>query len=120
MKKYTITFFFLLSSFAIKAEVFTWATEKNKEQKVEIKKLDGILVNDECFSNKTVCLKIIAAVKKDKSQKKPEKGPLGNPASTKCSMNKGQSEILRDGKHNEYDFCLFEQKYLIDSWALMK
>jgi len=119
MKIVTILLF-LFSSTYLKAEVFTWATEKNKELKVEIQKLDNILVNEECIKNKTICKKIIDEVKKNKSETKPEKGPLGNPASTKCSLNKGQSEILRDNKHNEYDFCLFEQKYLIDSWALMK
>lgn len=110
----------LFFSFSLQAEVFTWATEKNKELKVEMKKIDGILVNEECFKNQTVCKKIIEDVRKNKSEAKMEKGPLGNPASTKCSLNKGQSEILRDSKHNEYDFCFFEQKYLIDSWALMK
>lgn len=116
------TFFLLLISFsfAVKAEVFTYWPDQKTEQKIKMTKLNGMTVNEVCMKEKKACLKIIESVIKNRVEKKTEAGPLGNPASINCEANKGQSEVLRDSKNNEYDFCLLEKKYLVDSWDLMK
>lgn len=113
-------FLLLTCSTSALAEVFTWTNEPGKKVSVQITKFEGVLVNEECAQNKVTCQKLISSARKQKAPRPKEKGPLGNPASQNCSFHQGQSEILRDEKHNDYDFCLFEGKYLIDSWALMK
>lgn len=117
MKTFLIGLLFISS---LKAEVFTWANEKKSVQKIQIEILNGMKVNSTCFKEKIACLKILDSIQKTHIELKIEKGPLGNPASAYCESHNGQPEILRDAKNNEYDFCLLDKKYLVDSWDLMK
>lgn len=112
----------LLSTNVVAETELFFTPEKNQIQKIKFDKLNGVLVNDLCLKEKKECLKLIEAIKKNKieSVKSDKKAPLGNPASTNCEAHGGQSEILRDAKHNEYDFCVLNKKYFVDSWDLMK
>jgi putative hemolysin len=112
----------ILVSTNIRAEEYFFTPERNKTIKIKFEKLNGVLVNDLCLKEKKECLKLIDSIKKNKIEtvKTDKKAPLGNPASTNCEAHQGQSEILRDAKHNEYDFCVLDKKYFVDSWDLMK
>lgn len=109
-----------LVSLVLHAEEFIFYSDSNKSEKISIQRLNGLHVNARCLKEKKDCLKVIESIKKDKVELKNVKGPLGNPASINCKTHHGQSEILRDHQNNEYDYCLLEKKYLIDSWDLMK
>lgn len=94
-------------------ELYLFTTPKNS-QKIEITKLEGVKVNSECQKDKIHCLELLNKPVKNPVQSHKES--VGNPASDFCHAAGGSSAILEDKKHNEYDFCLFDKKYFIDSW----
>lgn len=112
----------LLSIFSFKArsEVFTHKFSKAPAREIKIEQLNGFHVNDECIKNKKECLSLILRPFKEDPIKsaKTKQAPhvLGNPASDFCKVNHGNSEILQDKKNNEYDYCVFKDKYFVDSW----
>lgn len=118
--RFFLFFYFLMTGTATYAEVMTFHPDNKTVKKIRISKLSGLNVNEDCFAEKEKCLKSIEAFRKSKVEKKENKTETGNPASVYCEERMGQSEILRDSKQNEYDFCLIEKKYLIDSWSLFK
>lgn len=123
MKLFLALIIFSISGLSMAEDLF-FTPERNKIEKIKFEKMNGVLVNDLCLKEKKECSKLIEEIKKNKIDRKKEKAakkePLGNPASTNCEANNGQSEILRDDKHNEYDFCLLKKKYFVDSWDLLK
>lgn len=119
--KIILFFFLFFQTFALLAEEFTFHLSKTKSTKISIQRLNGIQVNAECLKEKKACLKIIDAAKKRKADmKKNKEGAFGNPASLNCEAHQGDPEILTDKKNNEYDYCLFDNKFLLDSWDLME
>lgn len=112
--------FMALFSQAAKAQVMTFHPDSKTEKKIKISKLNGLNVSEDCLSEKEKCQKSIEAFRKTKAALSASRTEAGNPASAYCEARSGQSEILRDNKNNEYDFCLIEKKYLIDSWDLYK
>lgn len=102
---------FIFVSITAKSEVFTHKFSKGPARKIKIEKLSGFHVNSKCIENKNECLALISKPKKGETQ-----NLSGNPASDFCSANNGKSEILRDSKNNEYDFCVLNDKYFVDSW----
>lgn len=90
---------------------------KSETRRVRIKSLDELRVSTNCFDKKKSCQKFFSA----KQNIIHYKSKLsGNPASIFCAEKKGVSVILRDDKKNEYDFCQFNDEYLIDSWDLFR
>lgn len=114
---FLLLFFFALN---VRAEVLLHKSSNAPAKKINIEKLNGLHVNIECIQNKKECLTFITNSKKTDpasiSQTKQFQHVLGNPASNFCETNKGSSEILSDLKNNEYDYCVFENKYFVDSW----
>jgi len=110
----------LLISTHAYCEIFVQDLSKGKTLKIDIQLLNGLHVNKECVDHKKECLKYILELsnKSTSLSKKEHSLVLGNPASTFCNNNKGKSEILRDSKNNEYDYCVLKEKYIIDSWDL--
>jgi putative hemolysin len=83
--------------------------------------LNGIRVSSECTLEKKHCLELLSKKGHFKNTKSTEvKTTLGNPASINCEKSGGASAILEDEKHNEYDYCVFENKYYVDSWDFYK
>ncbi|MBC7537509.1 MAG: DUF333 domain-containing protein [Bacteriovorax sp.] len=111
--KYTILFFSLLS-FDARSELFFHKFNNGSARKIKIEKLNGFHVNHECINNKQECLQLILKPLGQKT--KQTQDVLGNPASDFCEFNNGNSEILRDKKNNEYDYCVLKNKYYVDSW----
>ena len=83
--------------------------------KVKLTVIDKVSVNDTCVKNKKCAALVAAATKKTLP---PTEGLAGNPASNYCVEQKGVPRILKDEKRNEYDFCLFKDGSLVDSWEL--
>ena len=94
-------------------------TDSNRTKKFIISKLEGIQVNAECLKDKKHCLELLSKPK-NPNEKKESDGSIGNPASDFCLVKNGASAILEDKKHNEYDYCVFENKFYVDSWDFYK
>jgi putative hemolysin len=43
-----------------------------------------------------------------------------HPASHFCIKSTGKSEIYYDSENNQHDYCVFENKFIIDSWDFYK
>lgn len=94
---------------------------KAELSKINIVELDGMWVNEFCYKHKKDCLMFF--INKEKAPKKElKKDPLqaGNPASLYCNSIGGVSEIYTDAENNQHDYCNFNDKYIIDSWNLIK
>ena len=101
------------------AEEFTHKLALGSEKKIEISLLKKFHVNSECIKNQQDCLNLLKVPTTSTSVNKiikQDKQVRGNPASDFCNFKEGKSEILRDQKNNEYDYCLLSDKYLVDSW----
>lgn len=113
-------FLYLLS--IVNAKEFRRPTGLDAQiSKINIVELDGMLVNENCLKQKKDCLMFF--IKNEKKQKKivqKDHVQAGNPASIYCSSVHGASEIYTDIGNNQYDFCNFDEKYIIDSWSLLK
>lgn len=79
-------------------------------------KIDKVWVSEACAKNKNC--DALKTLKTKVQMKKTESPLLGNPGSTYCLSQKGVARILKDAKGNEYDYCLFNDGSLIDSWNL--
>lgn len=101
--------------------LISWGEElllEATKQKFKVEKLEGLQVNGECLKAREACLAMLA-----KAPAPIPKGPentVGHPASKYCHAKGGASVILIDVKHNQYDYCLFQNKYLVDSWDLYR
>jgi len=99
--------FFLRSSFQVK-------------DVLNLTQLDSMKVNEVCHKNEKDCLLQIKIGLKNKPKSEVDHIQAGNPASQFCHQLGGASLIVEDKIRNEYDFCKFSGKYLIDSWDLYK
>lgn len=114
-------FFTLFSSSALViAEEFTSNFTRGFTKNIDIELLNGMHVNSLCLKNKVECLSLLKKQTSVKNSPKSQGHVLGNPASIFCNSIGGKSEILKDKKNNEYDFCVLNDKYFIDSWDLYK
>lgn len=94
-------------------------TDSKTTKKFVISRLEGMQVNNTCIKEKSHCLEVLSKPKRE-IIKKDSDGPIGNPASDFCLSSNGASAILEDKKHNEYDYCVLENKYYVDSWDFFK
>ncbi len=94
-------------------------TDSKTVKKIDVSELQGVHVNSECLREKNHCLKILSQEKKVLPKKRTDQ-TIGNPASDFCHSAVGSSIILEDKKHSEYDYCLLEDKYFVDSWDFFK
>ena len=84
--------------------------------RLKFTQIEEVYVNDVCVKNKK-CLALVA-LKTKKTLPPSNTGLAGNPASTYCTTQNGVPRILKDDKRNEYDFCLFKDGSLADSWEM--
>lgn len=107
---------FLLFSIRIQAEDFVRYLEKNKPSIIKIFINEKLHINEKCFNDFNNCKKFLK--KNANSQKSSQKihNLIGNPAGQFCINSKGTPEIFFDAKKNQYDFCNFNESYIIDSW----
>ena len=89
------------------------------KKKIQIQKLQGLSVNAECAQESKQCLELIGKTPIKAVAPGPMK-TVGNPASKFCTSKGGASVIMEDKDHNQYDYCYFNAKYLVDSWDLYR
>ena len=104
-----------LSTLLISLNCFAF-TLKNSQISLNIIKLEGVKVTEDCQKNlKCKALMIL----KDKIVETQVEGKyVGHPAAHYCLDTKGIELIVRDEKLNEYDYCQYDDKSAIDSWDL--
>ncbi len=87
--------------------------------KYNIVKVNNISVDDKCAKDIQKCMAYKAVKKKAKIPAKSETATLiGHPASKKCLNKGGAPLVLTDKLNNEYDFCIFKDKTLVNSWDI--
>ena len=90
---------------------------KRKKISVPIKKEQNILVNDICALNLKTCLALEASKKKIK-EIDFKKIAQGNIAGAYCEKLEGSLLVLSNVKGEDTEFCHFEDKSMIDAYAL--
>lgn len=118
--KNALSFIFFMS-LNCHAEIMFHKINNGAAKKINIELLNGMHVNQKCIEAQSDCLSVLNKLKKtgDKSIA-PYPKLVGNPASNHCQQSGGYSEILHDEKNNEYDYCVFNEKYFVDSWDFYK
>lgn len=112
-----VVFILLLSlahSYPQKLKVF----ENANYTSVAISTQDKLHLNDKC--SKLIprkCEALIAASKKSTAST-PKTDLTGHPASRYCHDKNGVARILISDDNKQYDFCLFSDGSMIDSWDL--
>lgn len=88
-----------------------------KKIPIEIVTKDKVKINSLCSKLDKKC-KALIATKIKLTKTKHQDG--SHPASIGCERKGGESIILQDEKRNDYDYCLFKDGSMIDSWDLEK
>ena len=115
MKLLCLIAIILFSSTAI-AEDFTRYLEKNIPTKIQILEKEKMHVNDNCFNNFETCTQFLKKTANNKISKGNKHNLTGHPAGAFCTNSQGMPEIFFDVKNNQYDFCNFNEKYIVDAW----
>ena len=97
------------------AEPFFLHSFQNSK-KVELIKIDGIYFSKNCEEKTCEAFKSLSKKVDFKIQSKIRR----HPASLTCFNLGGKNILLRDEKKNEWDFCIFKDQSMINSWALHK
>lgn len=80
---------------------------------------DGVTISKGCLkSGKMKCQAWAAVSKKIARAATPGVGVVGNPAARYCFDHNANNRILLDSKKREYDYCVFGDGSMIDSWSL--
>ncbi|UXR65666.1 DUF333 domain-containing protein [Bdellovibrio bacteriovorus] len=113
---------------AVSLGVSAWATDVTLKSYDSTKKVyisvpiierDGVKISKNCLkSGKMQCEAWAAVGKKLTLTPTPGVGFVGNPAARYCHEHKAANHILRDEKQREFDYCVFADGSMIDSWTL--
>lgn len=111
----------LTLDFAYAAQ-FTFTVD-GKTRKIETQKFNSTNLSADCFQKNAAtpdCDAFRILSKKNVEEKRPDIPLAGHPAAYFCGSIGGLNRILKDEKNNDYDFCEFKDKSLIDAWDLYK
>ena len=114
MKYYLILLILTINSAMAKT---LYLPSSKKSVPIEILTKDNVKINSLCLKLDKKC-KALMATKLKINKVKHQDG--SHPASVGCEQKGGESIILQDDKRNDYDFCLFKDGSMIDSWDLEK
>lgn len=106
----------VLFSQTIQTEIFTRYFERTEVSGIEILEKSKLHINENCYKNFEECSKFLKSKIKSKHIENKKNNLIGNPASHFCLTAGGSPEIFHDNLNKQYDFCNFEEKYIIDSW----
>lgn len=119
--KYFLLFIFFIYSTLLFADVFRFDLDK-KSKTVEMVKLEKLNVSKNCYDASKLCLitinKFVEKIKKNTNIESSHQKTYGHPASIFCQKIEGNSVIVFDKENNQYDLCLINNTYYIDSWDL--
>lgn len=89
--------------------------KNGKYESIQVIKYQTFNITSDCAKNKCLALE---ATKKKVVTKVSRVPLLGNPASTYCKSAGGVSRILIGQDKKQYDYCMFQDESMIDSWDL--
>lgn len=86
---------------------------------IQVIEKDGVTISKDCLkSGKMKCQAWDAVLNKKALTPTPGVGVVGNPAARYCHDYNANNLIVLDAKKNEYDYCVFSDGSMIDSWSL--
>lgn len=85
---------------------------------VRVREYEGLHLSEICFSKKNPKCDAYTATLTKSSPSITKTGLLGHPASRYCNDKNGLARILIAEDKKQYDFCLFKDGSMIDSWDL--
>lgn len=85
---------------------------------VSIVEYNKLHLTKDCLKGSAPKCLAFEATKKKGTLAKPEIKLLGDPASRYCHGKQGVSRILESSDKKQYDYCLFSDGSMIDSWDL--
>lgn len=99
------------------AETFK-ISKAGKYTDVQVQEHLGLHITADCTKSKPPKCDALEATK-EKVLSKGSKAPfIGHPASNYCKSKNGSSRILIGKDNKQYDYCLFQDGSMIDSWDL--
>ncbi len=87
-------------------------------QNVKIESFEGFKINSTCLASKPPKCQAYLATKIKLPLSKSPLPVEGHPAARYCLDHKALNRILLDKDRKQYDYCLFTDGSLIDSWDL--
>ncbi|KHD88562.1 MAG: hypothetical protein OM95_08645 [Bdellovibrio sp. ArHS] len=118
--KLLILLYCLVLSFSAYAENISlkmYSSKTKKYEEVKIFTQDGLKISSNCIKKgKPDCEALRVGL--GSAKEKPQGPVLGNPAARYCAAFNAGNRILKDEKNNEYDYCVFSDGSMIDSWSL--
>ncbi|QDK38016.1 DUF333 domain-containing protein [Bdellovibrio sp. NC01] len=119
MRTLLIAFTLLLSSQSF-AQTSLNYYENEKYREVKISEYQGAKIGADCIkSGKPSCQAWTAYTGKPATEStKPNTTLAGNPAAQYCWDLKAKNRILKEKDGKQYDYCVFEDGSMIDSWTL--
>ncbi len=91
---------------------------KEKPEPLKTKKYEELILSESCFkSGKPQCQAYQVSLKKVPSSL-PKTSMAPHPAAHYCQDVGGNNRIAKDATGAQYDYCLFKDGSLIDSWSL--
>lgn len=114
-----ISFFQLATTNALAVEIQTLKLYNGKTKAYDAQKfvkIKNAWVSESCAKNKNCAA--LKALDKKVTLPPAKNGLAGNPGSSYCLEKGGVARILKDAGNSEYDYCLFKDGSMIDSWNM--
>jgi putative hemolysin len=92
--------------------------EDNKQVSITIKVHDGIHYSGDCLKTTKIKCDAFEATKSKVTASSPKSGTVGHPAARYCHDKGGANRILTSKENKQYDYCIFKDGSLVDSWEL--
>lgn len=103
------------SSLALSLKLY----ENGKYKTVKITDHQGAKLSESCVKKgKATCTAWTVFSGKPATRSKAVKELLGNPAALYCGDLKSKNRILKDEAGNQYDYCVFDDGSMVDSWTI--
>jgi hypothetical protein len=106
----------LLFSTQILGAEFTRYLDKNKPLAIQILEKEKLHINENCFKHFKECESFLKKNANPHATADKNHNLIGHPAGEFCTNSNGKPEIFFDAKNNQYDFCNFNEQYIVDSW----
>lgn len=118
MKTFSLFVLISFSSHAFAAEGLRIYDGKDYKN-LAIKDYQGMSFTEECLQKiPPTCDAYKATLTQVIEIKKSPIPLLGHPAARYCLDAGGENRIVKGGKNEQYDYCLFKDGSMIDSWHL--
>ena len=103
-------------AYAYPSQLKLWKDDKYIP--VVIKEHQGLHLSDVCLKKSPANCDAFNATKVVTTASATRTGTVGHPASRYCHDKNGVVRILISNDNKQYDFCLFKDGSMIDSWEL--